>query len=96
MGRPNNCGGVNQIKDLVKRLGIKEAVIVADTDRDKFRPDGSHYNPGADGACALSQHIGVRNCTLLLPVKDMRDFVAEGGTLDTLNYMVNQCVWRRP
>jgi hypothetical protein len=96
IGRPNNVGGVYDINATIKRLNIRKAVIVADTDKDKYRPDGSDYNPGADGAIALSEHLGIPNCTLLLPVKDMRDFVANGGTGSMLKYLVEQCVWRRP
>jgi len=71
-------------------------VIVADTDDDKIRDDGTHFNPGADGACSLAEHLGIPNCTLLLPVKDMRDFVTLGGTNAMLNQLVAQCVWRKP
>ena len=96
VGRPNNVGGVFDIIALINRLKIRKAVIIADTDVDKERPDGSKFNPGADGACALSAQLTIPNCTLLMPVKDMRDFVAVGGTKTMLNYMIDQCVWRRP
>lgn len=94
IGRPNNVGGVFDINDLIKNTSIRKAVIVGDTDRDKFRPDGSHYNPGADGANALAEHLKIPNCTLLLPVKDMREFHSLGGNKQMLDNLVNQCVWR--
>jgi len=96
IGRPNNVGGVFDIQALIKNLKIKRVVIVADTDDDKIRDDGTHFNPGADGACSLAEHLGIPNCTLLLPVKDMRDFVTLGGTNAMLNQLVAQCVWRKP
>jgi len=96
IGRPNNVGGIFDINALFKRLNIRKAVIVGDTDKDKSRPDGSKFNPGADGACALSEHLAIPHCTLLLPVKDMRDFRSNGGTAKMLNLLVDQCVWKRP
>ncbi len=96
VGRPNNVGGVFQINELVQRLKIRKAVIIGDTDKDKQRPDGSTFNPGADGACALSENIKIPHCTMLLPVKDMRDFKSNGGTAKMLGLLVDQCVWKRP
>ncbi len=96
VGRPNNVGGVFQINELVTRLKIRKAVIIGDTDVDKQRPDGSKFNPGADGACALSENIKIPHCTLLLPTKDMRDFKTMGGTAKMLNLLVDQCIWKRP
>jgi len=96
IGRPSCNGGILDLKSALKRLGIKRAVIVADTDDDKFRPDGSHYNPGIDGAMGLSEHLGIPNCTLLLPCKDIRQFLSRGGNKTTLEYLTSQCVWRKP
>ncbi len=96
VGRPNNVGGVFQINELVARLKIRKAVIIGDTDVDKERKDGTKFNPGADGACALSENIKIPHCTLLLPVKDMRDFKSNGGNAKMLGLLVDQCVWRRP
>ena len=52
IGRPSCSGGTDEINATIKRLGIKEAVIIADNDEDKTI-GGRTYNPGADGAMGL-------------------------------------------
>lgn len=94
IGRPSCMGGVFDLIATIKRLHIRRAVVVADTDQDKQRPDGTTFNPGVDGAERLAEQLGIPNCTLLLPSKDMRDFLKQGGTQETLNYLTNQCIWR--
>lgn len=96
IGRPSCNGGIFDLQAAIKRLKIRRAVIVADTDSDKLRDDGTHYNPGVDGAMGLSEHLGIPNCTLLLPCKDIRQFLKQGGDRATLEYLVSQCVWRNP
>ena len=96
VGRPSANGAVLTAAEAVRRLGCRRAVIVADTDPDRVRPNGSVFNPGSEGADLLASHLKVDNCTLLLPCKDMRDFVKGGGDAATLDYMVKQCIWRKP
>lgn len=96
IGRPSSNGAVLSVADAVKRSGCRRAVIVCDTDPDRVREGGTHFNPGADGAELLASHLTIPNATLLLPCKDMRDFIRSGGDAATLDYLVNQCVWRRP
>lgn len=96
IGRPSSNGAVLSVAEAVKRSGCKRAVIVCDTDPDRVREGGTHFNPGADGAELLASHLTIPNATLLLPCKDMRDFIRSGGDAATLDYLVNQCVWRRP
>jgi len=96
VGRPSSNGAVLSVAEFVKRSGCKRAVIVCDTDPDYVREGGNHFNPGADGAELLASHLTIPNATLLLPCKDMRDFIRSGGDAATLDYLVNQCVWRRP
>lgn len=96
IGRPSCSGGATDLLQVLRKLQIRKAVIVADTDNDKFRPDGAHYNPGVDGAMNLSELLGFPNCTLLLPTKDIRQFLSQGGNKKTLEYLANQCVWRQP
>lgn len=97
IGRPSSNGAVLSVAEAVKRSGCKRAVIVCDTDPDRvWDKTGQDFNPGADGAELLASHLTIPNCTLLLPCKDMRDFVKGGGNALTLDYLVNQCVWRQP
>jgi len=97
IGRPSSNGAVLSVAEAVKRSGCRRAVIVADTDSDFVRPKaGTHFNPGADGAELLASKLTIKNCTLLLPCKDMRDFVRNGGDAATLDYLVDQCIWRHP
>lgn len=95
IGRPSCNGGIFDLVQIIKLLNIRRAVIVADKDEDRERPDGSCYNPGVDGAKGLPDHLGIPNCTLLLPAKDMRSFVQEGGDRATLDYCLRQAVWRK-
>ncbi len=96
IGRPSSNGAVLSVAEAVKRYQFKKAIIVADTDPDRIREGGTHFNPGADGAALLASKLTIPNCTLLLPCKDMRDFIRNGGDAATLDYMVSQCVWRMP
>lgn len=102
IGRPSCNGGVTDLLPALKRLGIRKAVIVADTDNDKERldankqPTGEFYNPGVDGAMNLSEQLVITNCTLLLPCKDIRQFLIQGGTKKLLESMTANCVWRKP
>lgn len=96
IGRPSCNGSVHEVVATIKELKIKRAVILADTDVDRVMGGKTIPNPGATGAMALADHLPIPSCTLLLPFKDMRDFVKSGATRDTLDYLVKQCVWRRP
>jgi len=94
IGRPSNSGGLLDIKNSVRRLGIQKAVIIADNDDDKFMSDGRKFNPGYDGAESLARHIGIPCCILSLPTKDMRQFVNEGGTSMVLDALTAGLVWQ--
>lgn len=97
VGRPSSNGAVLTAAEAVKNMKCRKAVIVADTDPDRvWDKTGKDFNPGADGAALLASKLGIPSCTLLLPCKDMRDFVRNGGDAATLDYLVNQCVWRNP
>jgi hypothetical protein len=87
IGRPSCSGGVPQLCTVVKRLGIRRAVIVADNDAEK------EDNYGLNGAVNLSTHLPIPSCVLTLPCKDVRQFVNAGGTRDMFNSMVASLVW---
>jgi hypothetical protein len=94
VGRPNCNGGVNFIKEFIHEHRIHRATIVADVDNDR-ELNGVIVNPGIQGAIALSELLGIPNRCVTLPAKDLRSFVAEGGTLAAFNAIADQNVWSR-
>lgn len=94
IGRPSCNEGAAILSELLPRLGVREAVIVADHDRDKNAPDGRSYNPGVDGALGLSMRLPVPNCIWLPPTKDARDFVKHGGTAVQIENSIRSIRWR--
>lgn len=96
IGRPSCSGGVAHIDATIARLKIQRAVIIADSDKDRVRPTGQKWNPGADGALALANSLKIPTCIIMLPCKDARDFVCAGGTKEMLDSIVAQQIWRNP
>lgn len=82
VGRPSCRGGGPM---LAKRLAGRAVVIVADRDEPKFRPDGSVWYPGRDGAADLAKQL-VDHCSSVKviqpppPYKDAREWISGGGT----------------
>lgn len=96
IGRPSNSSGVWDIIDFIKINRVKRVVVIADTDDDRERPDGSHYNPGFDGGKSLLEQMPVPACMIALPAKDVRKYVQSGGTGELVHCLVNQALWRKP
>lgn len=84
VGRPSCSGGVTHIVDHVKRARVKEVVIVSDNDE-----------PGIRGAAELQRWLTVPSCVLLLPTKDLREFI-KFGDKSTIDSMIEQLVWTQP
>lgn len=84
VGRPSCSGGVPHIVDHVKRVKVKEVVIVSDND-----------TPGIRGATDLQHWLAVPSCILLLPTKDIREFI-KFGDKSTIDSMIKQLVWTQP
>lgn len=95
IGRFNCCGGIHQIQEFIKNKNVKRITIIADVDQDRVI-EGRLLNPGIRGAEALQEHIGIPSCILTLPSKDMRQFVASGGSLDLIKSLTSQLVWNNP
>lgn len=99
IGRPSCSGGVSHIQDFVRQQKIvKEVVIIADNDPDKPDPKNPgkfKINPGATGAKSLQEWLPVPSCILMLPVKDMRDFLRV-GTKQDIEGMIDQLMWTQP
>lgn len=96
IGRPSCNGGVADLIAAIKRLRIRRVTIVADCDKDRERDNGQRWNPGLDGARALSKLLPIPNRIVTLPCKDLRDFVRRGGDIATFNAIANQLVWNKP
>lgn len=93
IGRPSCSGGVPHICNAVKRLGITRAVIVADNDPDREVKGKTIPSPGLNGAAMLAKYLPIPSATLVLPTKDIREFVKMGGTSELLDCMINSLVW---
>lgn len=85
IGRPSCMGGVEHLKVAVKRLRIRQAVIVADND-----------SPGVKGAGTLAKQIGIPCCIYLPPCKDLREFLKLGGTREILESAIKHLIWNQP
>lgn len=94
VGRPSCNGGLLDVKLLIKRRGIKRAIIMADIDSDRRRENGDSYNPGIDGAVVLSETIGIKNVICTLPAKDLREFVKSGGSKAVVECIISSLIWR--
>lgn len=97
LGRPSCSACVDMtVRWFNNNRSVKRAVIVADVDFDKERPNGDHYNPGIDGAKTLQIHLPVPSVIVTIPAKDPREFLLQGGTRQVLDNIVSQLVWHRP
>jgi DNA primase len=85
IGRPSCEGGNAHLPRLVRRLGLREVVILSDND-----------TPGFTGATRLANQLPVPCCTVVPPAKDVRDFVKSGGTMDLISEMVSGMLWENP
>ncbi len=84
IGRPHCSGGVEEIKEFIKRRGVKEMVIVSDDDE-----------PGLRGAAVLAEAVPITTALLVMPAKDMRSFVNAGGTAEIFTSLLSSVVWRK-
>lgn len=81
IGRPSCSGGVPHILAFVRNHGVQEVVVVADND-----------DPGIRGAKGLQEMLPVSSCVLVLPTKDLREFL-QVGDKSTIDLMIDQLVW---
>ena len=69
LGRPSCNGGAREIAAYCRRHGIKRVSVLADND-----------SPGIKGARALCGQVGLPARLMVLPAKDLREWVRNGGT----------------
>lgn len=85
IGRPACLGCEDILARLLKRIGIRQAIIVSDSD-----------SPGLRGANKLDQILNVAHCMMVLPFKDMREFVNNGGTQTVFSTLLSGMIWHNP
>lgn len=83
VGRPSCIGQEDLINAYVTRNKIRQVVIIADQD-----------GPGLNGARKLQHALTTRSCIVVLPTKDIRDFVVAGGDADMIADIVKDTVWK--
>lgn len=82
IGRPSCAGGVADVVAALRRLKVRRAVIVSDSDE-----------VGSRGAGMLQKHLPMPSALIVLPAKDIREFLRLGGTRDLLQTMINNLIW---
>jgi len=85
VGRPSAKSGLFDLVTLCSRVRPKEVVIICDSD-----------GVGLEGAETLAKELGVRNCTITLPCKDLRKFADQGGNARHLEAMTASMIWTQP
>ena len=79
IGRPNCTGAVTETVRYIRNTKPEHVVIVSDND-----------TPGLNGSDRLKSEIkGVRVTEIVLPCKDMREFCRAGGTVATLDVLID-------
>lgn len=86
IGRPSCSGGVPHIVTAFRRLGVTSAIIIADNDEAGV---GNEHR----GAVSLQRHLKIRSALIVLPAKDLREFISLSGTRDLLDTMIENLVW---
>ena len=94
IGRPNNVGGVEEIKATLSRLGIFRAVVVADNDELK-QYLGREARPGIEGAMKFKRELGLSSVVWVPPTKDARKFLQSGGTREIIESDIKNRIWSK-
>ena len=95
VGRSACATGVDALRGLCARLGVQRVTIVSDNDDYKFRPDGTPWKPGAEGAQALARRLGRTYRIVTPPKKDLREWLYAGLTAETFWMVADLQPWRR-
>lgn len=95
VGRSACATGADMLKGLCARLGANRITIVADNDAYKFRPDGTPWRPGIEGAQALARQLRRTYRIVTPPKKDLRDWYGAGLSADTFWMVADMQPWRR-
>lgn len=93
VGRPTCRGCIAHLQVTINRLRISRVIIIGDNDIAKWENEAA---PGIDGAKRLAAELQVPVASMLLPTKDTRQFVQDGGNLTVLKAMADHVAWRYP
>ena len=96
VGRSACATGVGALRDLCWRLGVTRVTIVSANDDYKFRPDGTPWRPGIEGAQALARQLRRTYRIVTPPKKDLRDWLGSGLNAETFWMVADFQQWRRP
>ena len=83
IGRPSCTGGVREVAGFCRRLGIKRLSVLADND-----------GPGIAGARAFCGQVGVSARLVVLPAKDLREWVRNGATRQAVEACLAAHHWK--
>lgn len=83
VGRPSCAGQENMIAALLRKA--KRVLIISDND-----------DPGLQGAERLQRLLGCSSLIYCPPCKDLREFVAHGGTRELIQAMTRPLIWKQP
>ena len=96
VGRSSCSTGGDLLMDLCARLKVQRVTIVSDNDAYKFRPDGTPWRPGQEGAQTLAQKLGRTYRIMTPPKKDLREWLAAGLTAETFWTVADLQPWKHP
>jgi len=83
IGRPSCTGGAREIATLCRRRGVKRLSVLADND-----------GPGIRGAKSLCGQVRVRARVIVLPAKDLREWLRHGATRRAVEACLAAHGWR--
>ena len=83
LGRPSCTGGIREIAELCRRIGVKRLSVLADND-----------GPGISGARTFCGYVGLPARLVVLPAKDLREWVKNGATRQAVEACLAAHAWR--
>jgi hypothetical protein len=83
IGRPSCTGGAWEIAAFCRRRAVKRVTVVADND-----------GPGISGARMLCRELGVPARLVVLPTKDLREWVQHGATREAVEACLAAHGWK--
>lgn len=104
VGRSSCATGVQELKDLCRRLNVNRVTIIADNDRYKSHvcrsecgaPVRKVWRPGNEGAEKLAVQLGRMYRIVTPPMKDLRDWIHAGLTRKNFDLVAKLQKWRLP
>jgi hypothetical protein len=83
IGRPSCNGGAREIATFCRRHDVKRLSVLADND-----------SPGIKGARVFCRQVGVRARVVVLPAKDLREWLWHGATRGAVDACLAAHGWR--